>query len=184
MSPPAIITAEEESLALFSLSLISIATSPPHDASVIKQHKPTLFIGAYIPSFLSISPHHFQYNLTFPSSLSSPSIERNHRRMCNNMDWSPTISASSKRRHRSKQSKVQIYRLSRKRCEENVEKDMELLNLKLYLENQSIIEENEKLRKKANLLHQENLALMSDFQKKFPHLDRFSTTLLLLLRNH
>ncbi|XP_021293783.1 protein LITTLE ZIPPER 1-like [Herrania umbratica] len=104
--------------------------------------------------------------------------------MCNNMDWSPTISASSKRRHRSKQSKVQIYRLSRKRCEEKVEKDMELLNLKLYLENQSIIEENEKLRKKANLLHQENLALMSEFQKKFPHLDRFSSTLLLLLRNH
>ncbi|XWS61886.1 hypothetical protein CRYUN_Cryun07bG0163000 [Craigia yunnanensis] len=105
--------------------------------------------------------------------------------MCNNMAWCPSqypVSASSKRRHRSKQSKVQIYRLSRKRCEENVEKDMELMNLKLYLENQSIIEENEKLRKKANLLHQENLALMSEFQKKFPHLDRFSTTLLLLLQ--
>ncbi|XWS49834.1 hypothetical protein CRYUN_Cryun12cG0037000 [Craigia yunnanensis] len=107
--------------------------------------------------------------------------------MCNNMAWSPShpISASnSKRRHRSKQSKVQIHRLSRKRCEENVEKDMELMNLKLYLENQSIIEENEKLRKKANLLHQENLALMSEFQKKFPHLDGFSSTLLLLLQKH
>ncbi|XVF10734.1 hypothetical protein REPUB_Repub07fG0208200 [Reevesia pubescens] len=106
--------------------------------------------------------------------------------MCNNMVWSPShpISASSKRRHRSKRSKVQIYRLSRKRCEEDVEKDMELMNLKLYLENQSIIEENKKLRKKANLLHQENIALMSEFQKKFPHLDRFSTTLLLLLQKH
>lgn len=45
---------------------------------------------------------------------------------------------------------------------------MELENLKLYLENKSIIEENEKLRKKANILHQENLALLSEFQKKFP----------------
>ncbi|XWS38474.1 hypothetical protein CRYUN_Cryun19dG0134400 [Craigia yunnanensis] len=107
--------------------------------------------------------------------------------MCNNMAWSPShsISASnSKRRHRSKQSKVRIYRLSRKRCGENEEKNMELMNLKLYLENQSIIEENEKLRKKANLLHQENLALTSEFQKKFPHLDRFSSTLLLLLQKH
>ncbi|XVF51615.1 hypothetical protein PTKIN_Ptkin04bG0198500 [Pterospermum kingtungense] len=106
--------------------------------------------------------------------------------MCNNMAWSPShpiSAASSKRKHRSKQSKVQIHHLiSRKRSEENVEKDMELMNLKLYLENKSMIEENEKLRKKANLLHQENLALMSEFQKKFPHLDRFSTTLLLLLK--
>jgi hypothetical protein len=59
-------------------------------------------------------------------------------------------------------------------------KDMELKNLKLCLENQRIVEENEKLRKKANLLRQENLALISEFQKKFPHLDRLSTTLLLL----
>ncbi|GKU95422.1 hypothetical protein SLE2022_227620 [Rubroshorea leprosula] len=98
--------------------------------------------------------------------------------MCsNNMNWLPSHPA---RKQRSKQSKSQIYRLSRKRCEEKVEEDIELKNLKLYLENQSIIEENEKLRKKANLLHQENLALMSEFQKKFPNLDRYSTTLLLL----
>ena len=56
---------------------------------------------------------------------------------------------------------------------------MELKNLKLYLENQSILEENEKLRKKASLLYQENLALMSEFEMKFPRLDRLSTTLLL-----
>ncbi|KAB2039030.1 hypothetical protein ES319_D03G185200v1 [Gossypium barbadense] len=107
--------------------------------------------------------------------------------MCNNMTWSPShpILVSSKRRHRSKQSKVQIYRLSRKRCEEeDVKKDMELMNLKMYLENRSIIEENEKLRERANLLHQENLALMSELQNKFPHLDRFSTTLLVLLQKH
>ena len=69
----------------------------------------------------------------------------------------------------------------RKRCEEQVEKDMELKNLKLYLENKNIMEENEKLRKKASLLHQENLALMSEFQTKFPHFNRCSTTLFLVL---
>ncbi|GMJ04827.1 hypothetical protein HRI_004151900 [Hibiscus trionum] len=81
------------------------------------------------------------------------------------MAWSPSshpIFVSSKPRHRSKQTKLQIYRLSRKRWEEDVKKDMEVMNLKLYLENRSIIEENEKLRKKASLLHQENLALMSE----------------------
>ncbi|XP_011070037.1 protein LITTLE ZIPPER 2-like isoform X2 [Sesamum indicum] len=45
--------------------------------------------------------------------------------------------------------------------------DMELQNLKLYMENISILEENEKLRKKACLLHQENLSLMSEFRKRF-----------------
>lgn len=65
--------------------------------------------------------------------------------------------------------------------EEQVEKDMELKNLKLYLENRNIMEENEKLRKKATLLHQENLALMSEFQTKFPHFDRSSTTFFLVL---
>ncbi|KAE8732234.1 zinc finger A20 and AN1 domain-containing stress-associated protein 1-like [Hibiscus syriacus] len=107
--------------------------------------------------------------------------------MCNNMAWSPSshpIHVSSKPRHRSKQTKLQIYRLCRKRCEEDVKKEMELMNLKLYLENRSIIEENEKLRKKASVLHRENLALMCELQTKFPHLDRFSTTLLLLLQNH
>lgn len=73
---------------------------------------------------------------------------------------------------------------SRRGCQKEEGEDMELKNLKLYLENQSIVEENEKLRKKANLLHQENLALMSEFEKKFPHLDRFSTTLSLLHNKH
>ncbi|KAK3036344.1 hypothetical protein RJ639_031751 [Escallonia herrerae] len=38
---------------------------------------------------------------------------------------------------------------------------MEIKNLELYLENRRIIEENEKLRHKALLLHQENDALLS-----------------------
>lgn len=39
-------------------------------------------------------------------------------------------------------------------------------NLKLYMENITIFHENEKLRIRASLLHQENLSLMSEFQKK------------------
>ncbi|GLT51904.1 hypothetical protein SLA2020_252780 [Shorea laevis] len=43
---------------------------------------------------------------------------------------------------------------------------MEIKNLKLYMENQSIIEENERLRRKALLLHQENQSLLVQLQKK------------------
>ncbi|MBA0805138.1 hypothetical protein Gohar_004679, partial [Gossypium harknessii] len=39
--------------------------------------------------------------------------------------------------------------------------EMEMKNLKLFMENQSIIKENEKLRNKALLLHQENLTLLA-----------------------
>ncbi|XP_035543181.1 protein LITTLE ZIPPER 1-like isoform X2 [Juglans regia] len=95
----------------------------------------------------------------------------------------PGTVRSSERKQRSKRSKVQVQWLTcRKNCEEKVDKDVELKNLKLYLENKSIIEENEKLRRKANLLHQENLALMSEFQKKFPDLHGSST--LVLLHKH
>ncbi|KAJ9171285.1 hypothetical protein P3X46_014674 [Hevea brasiliensis] len=48
-----------------------------------------------------------------------------------------------------------------------VKKKMEIKNLKLYMKNKSIIEENEKLRKKALLLHQENQALLFQLQKRF-----------------
>ncbi|KAJ9147799.1 hypothetical protein P3X46_029920 [Hevea brasiliensis] len=99
--------------------------------------------------------------------------------MCiNRVDKFPSSpSYSAKGKQRSKKPKIQVLGLARRSCQEEEGRDMELKNLKLYLENQSIVEENEKLRKIANLLHQENLALMSEFQKKFPHLDRFSTTL-------
>lgn len=59
------------------------------------------------------------------------------------------------------------YVCRRKQCKEKIGKVMELKNLKLYMENISIIEENEKLRKKASVLHQENLALMSELQNRF-----------------
>ncbi|XP_057463537.1 protein LITTLE ZIPPER 1-like isoform X2 [Actinidia eriantha] len=86
------------------------------------------------------------------------------------------------RKQRSKRSKIRVQRLNRRKreCEEKVGKDMELKNLKLYKENITIMEENEKLRKKASLLHQENLALMTEFQKKFSHFDRLSTAIFLL----
>nr|POF06687.1 protein little zipper 2 [Quercus suber] len=43
---------------------------------------------------------------------------------------------------------------------------METKNLKLFMVNQSIIEENEKLRQKGLLLHQENQALLFQLQTK------------------
>ncbi|XP_030467668.1 protein LITTLE ZIPPER 2-like isoform X2 [Syzygium oleosum] len=93
-------------------------------------------------------------------------------KMCsNNEEMMPSHSFHSfDKRRQPRRSKIQVHRLARRRGEQNVEKDMELQNWKLYFVNRTIIEENEKLRKKANLLHQENLALMLEFQKKFPHL--------------
>ncbi|ESR53686.1 hypothetical protein CICLE_v10023705mg, partial [Citrus x clementina] len=103
----------------------------------------------------------------FIHSTSPPSSSSSNQRMCtNNTHLLPAYASKSK--HRSK-PKVQIYGLTRRRCEAEEGRDMQLKNIKLYLENQSIIEENEKLRKQANLLHQENLALMSEFRKKFSH---------------
>ncbi|XP_060178461.1 protein LITTLE ZIPPER 1-like [Lycium barbarum] len=103
--------------------------------------------------------------------------------MCvNSTEWSASrIHYFSGQKQKPKRSRVQVHRLAwRKKNEEKAEaeKNMELRNLKLYMENMSILEENEKLRKKANLLHQENLALMSEFQKKFSQLDRFPSPLI------
>ncbi|XP_020581552.1 protein LITTLE ZIPPER 3-like [Phalaenopsis equestris] len=43
---------------------------------------------------------------------------------------------------------------------------MERLNSKLYLQNYCIIKENERLRKKAQLLNQENQALLFQLMKQ------------------
>ncbi|KEH42046.1 hypothetical protein MtrunA17_Chr1g0178811 [Medicago truncatula] len=43
---------------------------------------------------------------------------------------------------------------------------MEKLNSKLYLENCYIMQENEKLRKKAKLLNEENQVLLSQLKQK------------------
>ncbi|KAL8216891.1 hypothetical protein R6Q57_023728 [Mikania cordata] len=43
---------------------------------------------------------------------------------------------------------------------------MERLNSKLYMENCLIMQENEKLRKKAQVLNQENQALLSQLKQR------------------
>ncbi|KAL5205500.1 hypothetical protein ABZP36_033709 [Zizania latifolia] len=43
--------------------------------------------------------------------------------------------------------------------------EMEVVNLKLYLENRCILAENERLREKASALRRENLALRADLCK-------------------
>ncbi|KAL2250765.1 protein LITTLE ZIPPER 3 [Sesamum indicum] len=43
---------------------------------------------------------------------------------------------------------------------------MEKLNSKLYLENCYIMQENERLRKKAELLNQENQALLNELKQR------------------
>lgn len=58
-----------------------------------------------------------------------------------------------------------VRRLNRLRRGVGVEK-MEIKNLKLYVENQSIREENERLRRKALLLQHENQTLMAQLQGK------------------
>jgi hypothetical protein len=42
---------------------------------------------------------------------------------------------------------------------------MQIVNLKLYLENRCIIAENQRLREKASALRRENLALMENLSK-------------------
>ncbi|MFS8022647.1 putative protein LITTLE ZIPPER [Helianthus anomalus] len=46
-----------------------------------------------------------------------------------------------------------------------LKRKMAMKNLKLYMQNQCMIEENAKLRRKALLLHQENQILFSQLQK-------------------
>ncbi|CAH8386854.1 unnamed protein product [Eruca vesicaria subsp. sativa] len=64
------------------------------------------------------------------------------------------------------QTHVRIPRLSRRRKMWKEEKEMVMNNIRLYMENQHIIQENEKLRKKALILDQENKALLSLLQTK------------------
>ncbi|KAF8380411.1 hypothetical protein HHK36_027897 [Tetracentron sinense] len=90
---------------------------------------------------------------------------------------------STVRKWRSKRSKIRVCRLSRRKRRGSketamVRREMELKNMKLFLENRSIVNENEKLRKKALQLLQENQTLMSEFQKQFSHRHDFATPLL------
>ncbi|KAK1374766.1 Protein LITTLE ZIPPER like [Heracleum sosnowskyi] len=98
---------------------------------------------------------------------------------------SETINISRQNRRKSLRNKVQIHGLNRRKgSEEKMGTEIEVQNLKLYMENISILEENEKLMKKASLLHQENLYLISEFQKRLTFKsDGMSTTLSQLLRD-
>ncbi|XP_010540163.1 PREDICTED: protein LITTLE ZIPPER 1-like [Tarenaya hassleriana] len=91
--------------------------------------------------------------------------------MCPNVqDYTPTHPTfACNGKSRLKRPRLQVYRLSRRRCAEKEVEDMELKNLKLYLKNKGIMEENAKLRKRANLLYLENLGLMSEMKKKLLH---------------
>ncbi|KAI4364876.1 hypothetical protein MLD38_020909 [Melastoma candidum] len=73
-------------------------------------------------------------------------------------------------KNRSRRSKVQVGRLIRRRDRVRTGRDIELKNLKLFLENRTIIEENNKLRKKADLLLWENSVLLSELKRRFPHM--------------
>uniref|UniRef100_A0A803LQY2 Uncharacterized protein n=1 Tax=Chenopodium quinoa TaxID=63459 RepID=A0A803LQY2_CHEQI len=88
--------------------------------------------------------------------------------MCSAKDWLQSPPSPCNGQRPSRKSKVRVHCLIvRRRYEGTKTEDMEIKNLKLYLENRSILEQNEQLRQKAIRLRQENLALLSEFQKRF-----------------
>ncbi|KAB2626723.1 hypothetical protein D8674_020341 [Pyrus ussuriensis x Pyrus communis] len=101
--------------------------------------------------------------------------------MCLNSEMSPSspLYSSFRLRRPSKQHSFRVRRLINRNWKRKpagpaakegetggAKVEMEMKNLKLYMENQSIIEENNKLRRKALLLVQENQALFSQLQQK------------------
>ncbi|KAH9612400.1 hypothetical protein KSS87_014425 [Heliosperma pusillum] len=92
--------------------------------------------------------------------------------MCSAKDWVQSPPMSTRRNGKQKNPKSRRYKVHvrclvmMKRSEGTKMESMEVKNLKLYLENKSILEENEKLRQKAILLRQENQALLFEYQKK------------------
>ncbi|KAK8711212.1 hypothetical protein V6N13_146502 [Hibiscus sabdariffa] len=77
--------------------------------------------------------------------------------------WLNSSGRASKQRHN-----VRVRRLDRlRRLRKGAGTDIQMKNLKLYVENQIIIEANERLRAKALLLHQENQTLLAQLQNKF-----------------
>ncbi|XP_028762749.1 uncharacterized protein LOC114721106 [Neltuma alba] len=118
------------------------------------------------------------YQILHILSLSSLKTYRNQKIMCvgNKVINSIGLLHSSARKRRSKRPKVQVYKFAR-RSERMAGEEMMLKNLKLYLENQIISEENKKLKNKVVHLQQEKLVLMSGLEKKFHRLNLFSVTL-------
>ncbi|KFK35287.1 hypothetical protein AALP_AA5G265200 [Arabis alpina] len=84
------------------------------------------------------------------------------------------ISASYHNKRKSKtQTNIRILNLTRRRRLLKEEKEMKMRNWKLFVENQNIIRENEALKKKAILLHQENNALFSMLHSKLSSVSTF-----------
>ncbi|XP_030457161.1 protein LITTLE ZIPPER 2 [Syzygium oleosum] len=87
----------------------------------------------------------------------------------------------SLRRRQLKHRNLRVLALSRKRRTRRPPKEeketkrwlvgakeeMEMKNLRLYMENQSIMEANERLRQRALFLHRENRALFIQLESKF-----------------
>ncbi|KAK8693450.1 hypothetical protein V6N13_071034 [Hibiscus sabdariffa] len=88
--------------------------------------------------------------------------------------WVHSSGRVSKRRHHVRVRRLDRLRRLRKGAgtEKNkmavgVKTYMQMKNLELYVKNQIIVEENERLRKKALLLHQENQTLLAQLQNNF-----------------
>ncbi|KAF8091666.1 hypothetical protein N665_0439s0030 [Sinapis alba] len=71
-----------------------------------------------------------------------------------------SASCHNKRKPKT-QTHLRVLNLTRRRRILRAEKEMEMRNMKLFLENQNIIRENEALKRRAFLLRQENNALFS-----------------------
>lgn len=154
---------------------------------IITPHAYIIFTPPLSPISLSLSlPVLYKYVMVFSQfsslTLLTPRAEKRLKRK--EQKQKMCVSASRWRWNSSIPSYSPIFRCPVKKCkvrvrlpsrrsssEENAAsgREMELQNLKLYLENRCMIEENERLRKRALVLDQENQALLSEFKKKFSH---------------
>ncbi|CAG7903060.1 hypothetical protein HID58_026654 [Brassica napus] len=75
----------------------------------------------------------------------------------------PTMRSASchTKRNVKTQTHLRVLNLTRRRRILREKKEMEMRNMKLFLKNQSIIRENEALKKRALVLHEENNVLFS-----------------------
>ncbi|KAG8475066.1 hypothetical protein CXB51_031850 [Gossypium anomalum] len=98
------------------------------------------------------------------NSAASNSLSQKHPYNSHNIRLIPTL---NRRRRLNKKEKKK--KKKKEMAKMGIEKtnEMEMKNLKLFMENQSIIKENERLRNKALLLHQENLTLLAQLQHNF-----------------
>ncbi|KAF5744326.1 hypothetical protein HS088_TW08G00927 [Tripterygium wilfordii] len=94
--------------------------------------------------------------------------------MCNNISIPTPLYFALRCPSKGKNVRVHCFKRRRRLTREARGKGMvgerrrvEIKNLKLYKENQSIMRANERLRKKALLLHQENQELLFQLQNKY-----------------